>query len=69
MMNLSSNSLGFRGPEVISKRPAEHRVLAFGGTQLYGLGIADTVLVTSVLDNRLNQDRGARTYRVMNFGV
>jgi hypothetical protein len=63
------NSLGLQGPEVIPKRPGEYRILALGGTQLYGLGIADTALVTSVLEDRLNQDRGARTYRVMNFGV
>ncbi len=63
------NSLGMRGPEVIPKRPGEYRILALGGTQLYGLGIADTELVTSVLEDRLNQHHHAGTYRVINFGV
>lgn len=63
------NSLGWRGPEVIPKSPGEYRILALGGTQVYGLGIADTELLTSVLEDRLNQDHGARSYRVINSGV
>lgn len=63
------NSSGLRGAEIIPKRLGEYRILALGGTQVYGLGIVDTELVTSVLEDRLNQDRGERTYRVINFGV
>ena len=63
------NSLGLRGAEVPPKGSGEYRILAFGGTQVYGLGIADTELLTNVLEDRLNQDHRARTYRVINFGV
>ncbi|WP_447968757.1 hypothetical protein [Nitrospira sp. M1] len=66
---ITLNSLGLRGAELGSKRPDEHRILVFGGTQVYGLGIPDAGLLTSVLEDGLNRDSHARTFRVINFGI
>ncbi|GJL54350.1 MAG: hypothetical protein NPIRA02_14820 [Nitrospirales bacterium] len=66
---ITLNSLGLRGAEVSSKGPDEYRMLVFGGTQVYGLGIPDAGLFTNVLEDHLNHDDHVRTYRVMNFGV
>jgi len=63
------NRVGLRGKEVSPKRPGEHRILAFGGTQVYGIGIADAELLTNVLEDHLNYGHHARTYRVINFGI
>ncbi|GJL52046.1 MAG: hypothetical protein NPIRA01_32730 [Nitrospirales bacterium] len=63
------NDLGLRGEKVNPKRLDEHRILAFGGTQVYGLGIADAELFTNVLEDHLNRDDHAGTYRVINFGI
>ncbi|GJL64340.1 MAG: hypothetical protein NPIRA04_29940 [Nitrospirales bacterium] len=63
------NDLGLRGEKVNPKRLGEHRILAFGGTQVYGLGIADAELFTNVLEDHLNRDDHAGTYRVINFGI
>lgn len=66
---ITLNHLGLRGQDVGRKDQDEYRILVFGGTQVYGLGIEDRDLVSSVLEAQLRQFVSDRSYRVINFGV
>ena len=63
------NSLGFRGPEVPSKKDNEYRILAVGDSHVYGQGVNDDELMTSVLEKKLDQSGTPCSYRVINMGV
>jgi lysophospholipase L1-like esterase len=63
------NSLGFRGPEVSSKGKNEYRILAIGDSHVYGQGVADNELMTTVLEKKLNQSGTPCSYTVINMGV
>jgi hypothetical protein len=64
------NSLGMRGPDVGKKEGKEYRILVLGETQLYGLGLADGELLTSVLQGQLRKRKHPqRRCRVINLGV
>jgi lysophospholipase L1-like esterase len=63
------NSLGFRGPEVSSKRKNEYRILAIGDSHIYGQGVADNELMTTVLEKKLDQSTPPCAYTVINMGI
>jgi lysophospholipase L1-like esterase len=63
------NSLGFRGPEVSSKGKNEYRILAIGDSHVYGQGVADDELMTTVLQKTLDQSGTPCSYSVINMGV
>jgi|CXWL01.1.fsa_nt_gi hypothetical protein len=63
------NANGFRGPEVKSKLANEYRILAVGDSHVYGQGIADEALMTTVLQQHLNQRQQQGSVRVINMGV
>ena len=63
------NSLGLRGSEAGPKDVGEYRILALGGTQVYGLGIADQDLVSNVFETQLKKNHSDRSYQVINCGV
>ncbi len=63
------NALGFRGPEVEPKSSSEYRILALGDSHVYGQGLADSELLTTVAEQLLNADRSECSIRVVNMGV
>jgi len=63
------NSLGFRGPEVSAKDKNEYRILAIGDSHIYGQGVADNELMTTVLQKKLEQSDSPCSYTVTNMGV
>ena len=63
------NSLGFRGPEVSSRDDNEYRILVIGDSHVYGQGVADDELMTTVLEKKLAQSRASCSYTVINMGV
>jgi lysophospholipase L1-like esterase len=63
------NSLGFRGPEVSQKGENEYRILAIGDSHVYGQGVADNELMTTVLQKTLDQSGTTCSYTVTNMGV
>lgn len=63
------NTLGFRGPEVpLVKAAGEYRLLVLGDSHVYGQGVADGQLMTSVLETTLQRSGWGRV-RVVNLGV
>ena len=43
------NAYGFRGPEIQAKREDEYRIIALGDSHLYGQGLEDESLITTVM--------------------
>lgn len=63
------NSYGFRGPEIPKKLEDEYRIIALGDSHIYGQGLADESLLTTVLQDGLNDLGHKRFYRIINMGV
>ncbi len=63
------NTSGFRGPEVIEKREHEYRIIALGDSHIYGQGVQDDSLITTIMQNRLNDLGHNCFYNVINMGV
>jgi hypothetical protein len=65
------NSDGFRGPEIISTKDSNtHRVVCFGGSATFGLGVADGECYPRRLEYYLNAlDPEHRHWEVINAGV
>jgi lysophospholipase L1-like esterase len=63
------NSLGFRGPEVPEKSQTEYRILAIGDSMVYGQGLKDEQLMTTRLQNNLENLRPLCHVRVINMGI
>ena len=63
------NSLGFRGREPGPQRESEYRILAFGDSHVYGQGLEDESLLTTVIERTLNADNLSCDYSVINLGV
>jgi lysophospholipase L1-like esterase len=63
------NSLGFREPEVSPKSKNEYRILTIGDSHVYGQGLADNELMTTVLERKLAQSAPPCSYTVINMGI
>jgi hypothetical protein len=63
------NNLGLRGPDVHRKKEGEYRVVVIGDTTVYGIGLADDTLLTTVLEQELNRREYFSRFRVVNLGV
>jgi lysophospholipase L1-like esterase len=64
------NNYGFRGTNIQRIKPEnEYRIIALGDSHIYGQGLADESLLTTVLQNSLNKLGHGHFYRVINTGV
>jgi len=63
------NHLGFRGRDIAPKRDREYRIVALGDSHIYGQGLADEDLITTVLERELNSTAGNCSFNVINMGV
>ncbi|MDH3980386.1 MAG: hypothetical protein OEU91_07750 [Gammaproteobacteria bacterium] len=63
------NSLGFRGPEVPAGNDNEYRTLIIGDSHVYGQGVADDELMTTILQEKLDQSGTPCSHTVINMGV
>lgn len=64
------NKLGLRDSEISPKHPREYRILALGDSHIYGQGVGENGLLTSVLEQELNKSKKRTCYfNVINMGV
>jgi hypothetical protein len=63
------NSHGFRGAEIREKHESEYRILVIGDSHVYGQGVGDRELMTTHLEDRLNETDPTCRFRVINMGV
>ncbi len=63
------NSLGFRGPEIREKQVKEYRIIALGDSHIYGQGLQNDSLLTTILHAGLNSPDQACFFNVINMGV
>jgi len=63
------NSLGFRGPEILKKKPGTVRIICLGGSTTYGLGLSYAKTYPKLLQDRLDQEAGKNRYEVINAGM
>jgi hypothetical protein len=63
------NSLGFRSPEPQAKAADEYRIIALGGSNLYGKGLADQELMSTIIAGQLNKESLGCQVSVINMGV
>ena len=67
---LTTNSFGFRGPEVsLQAQPGEVTVVGIGASIMFGHGVADGQDLLSLLGQGLNAAHPERTWRVINTSV
>jgi lysophospholipase L1-like esterase len=65
-----SNSLGFRSPEfTLEKSPTVIRVVCFGDSSTFGIGVKIEDTWPVQLETLLNNDNGQQRYQVINAGV
>ncbi|MCX7110982.1 MAG: hypothetical protein NTX45_12840 [Proteobacteria bacterium] len=63
------NSHGFCGPEIQTKRKNEYRILALGDSHIYGQGLKEEELITTILNNSLNAPDLKCVFNTINMGV
>ncbi len=63
------NRLGFRGPEVAPPRHGSVRVVCFGGSTTYGLGLAYADTYPKLLQEALDRAAGRGSFDVINAGI
>ena len=67
---VTTNSLGFRGPEPISPKPKNgYRVLVFGDSSSFGWGVNDQEMYSSVMRSALQERFPDRQVEVLNFAI
>ncbi len=65
-----TNSAGFRGREYSLEKPANaFRVVVIGDSVTMGSGVEGSNVYSSVLEQRLNEEREDRNYEVLNLGI
>lgn len=64
-----TNSYGLRYKEIRQKNENEFRILVLGDSYVYGQGISNERLFTSLLEERLNASKSATAVSVINAGV
>jgi hypothetical protein len=68
-LRIKLNNFGLRGPDISLPVEGEYRIIILGETQAYGLGIPDGQLISTVLQDKLNETENKTYYRVINCGV
>lgn len=68
-VNVRTNRLGLRSPEVPPKRAGEFRILSLGESTTFGAGVENNATYSAILESLLNADGPTRRYRVINAGV
>jgi lysophospholipase L1-like esterase len=63
------NNLGLRGPDVEDKKQGEHRIVVVGDSIVFGIGLSDDDLLTTVLEQELNRREPCGRFRAVNLGV
>ncbi len=63
------NKMGFRDSEISAKHHQEYRILAVGDSYIYGQGIDEKGLMTTVLEKKLNKINSSCQFNVINMGV
>jgi lysophospholipase L1-like esterase len=63
------NKLGLRDSEISTKLPHEYRILAIGDSHVYGQGVNEDGLLTTVLEQKLNKTGSSCRFNVINMGV
>lgn len=63
------NRLGFRGPDIPPKSPDTIRVVCFGGSTTYGLGLPYMDTYPKLLQEELDRFAGKNRYEVINAGI
>jgi len=67
---VTTNSAGFRGPEVaVTKPPAIVRIVGLGDSFMFGQGVADGACYLDVLRRRLDEELGPGRVEVINTAV
>jgi len=67
-VQVDTNSLGFRNPEVTVEKPdGVHRIVVLGDSQTFGWGVPVDATIPRQLEARLNAEGDA--YEVINLGV
>ncbi len=68
--HIKANSIGFRGPEVAPRKPANtFRVLVFGDSSSFGWGVEEGESWSSLLQKTLQQRYPSTTIEVANFAI
>jgi hypothetical protein len=62
------NNLGFRGPDVLSKKSGEHRMIVFGDSFTEGVGTPDDFTFPYLLQGNLRKKYGDSLLTVINMG-
>ena len=62
------NSLGFRGPEILEKKPRTIRIICLGSSTTYGTGLDYGDTYPAILQKKLNETFGEWKYQVINGG-
>ena len=63
------NALGFRDSEITTKHSHEYRILAIGDSHVYGQGVPDKELMTTILEQELGKKSSSCRFNVINMGV
>jgi hypothetical protein len=63
------NSFGFRSPEPQAKADDEYRIIALGGSNLYGQGLADEELMSAIIAAQLNKASSDCPISLINMGA
>jgi lysophospholipase L1-like esterase len=64
------NSIGLRGPEIASPKPAgESRILWLGDSIVFGIGVNYENTLPALVERTANESTSTRNYRVVNMGV
>lgn len=70
MYTVHINKLRFRGPERTAVKPdGVFRIIVFGGSNVYGLGLEDHQTWPAQLERALNEKDDPRTFEVWNGGA
>ncbi len=68
-IEVTTNSLGLRYPELGAKQSDEYRILSLGESSTFGAYVSDDETYSAVLEALLNERLGDRRYQVINAGV
>jgi lysophospholipase L1-like esterase len=68
--SVSVNEFGFRDPKrSAKKKPGIFRIICYGGSNVYGLGLEDNQTWPAMLEKQLNEEKQATQFEVWNGGV